>query len=104
MTHGERVLITGSGGMLGKAVHEKTIEKYGADSVRATDIDLNESWLTMLDVRDIRAYEQVVTDWKPTIIFHLAALTDLEYCEKNVLLTVEATLNRISYLVQREKK
>lgn len=79
----ERVLITGCGGMLGKAVYEKAVQKYGVDFVRATDIDLNESWLSMLDVRDIKAYENAFVEWKPTIIFHLAAHTDLEYCEKN---------------------
>ncbi len=79
----ERVLITGAGGMLGKAVYEKAIEKYGKDFVTATDIDLNEEWLSMLDVRDIKAYENAFETWKPTIVFHLAAHTDLEYCEKN---------------------
>lgn len=78
-----RVLITGCGGMLGKAMYQKCVERYGKSSICATDIDINESWLSMLDVRDIRAYEKYIKKWKPTIIFHLAALTDLEYCEKN---------------------
>lgn len=79
----ERVLITGCGGMLGKAFYGKAVEKYGVGNVKATDIDLNETWLTMLDVRDIKEFELVIQEWKPSIIFHLAALTDLEYCEKN---------------------
>ena len=79
----EKILITGCGGMLGKAVYQKAVEKYGADSVIATDIDLNESWLSMLDVREIQAYEDAFKTYKPTIVIHLAALTDLEYCEKN---------------------
>lgn len=83
MSSQERILLAGAGGMLGKAVYEKAIEKYGVDSVRATDIDLNEPWLSMLDVRDIQAYENAFIEWKPTIVFHLAAHTDLEYCEKN---------------------
>lgn len=69
--------------MLGKAVYEKAVAKYGRDFVRATDIDLNEPWLSKLDVRDIKEYENAFIEWKPTIVFHLAALTDLEYCEKN---------------------
>lgn len=83
MSNENRVLITGCGGMLGKAVYEKAIEKYGISSVLATDIDLNETWLTKLDVRNIQEYETTILSWKPTIILHLAALTDLEYCEKN---------------------
>lgn len=84
MTPQNRILITGCGGMLGKAFYQKSIEKYGVENVRATDIDLNESWLSKLDVRSIQEYEQAFIDWKPTIVFHLAALTDLEYCEKNI--------------------
>jgi dTDP-4-dehydrorhamnose reductase len=84
MTKSDRVLLTGCGGMLGKAVYTKAVEKYGKDAVLATDIDLNEEWLSKLDVRDIREYEKVIQEWKPTIIFHLAAHTDLEYCEKNI--------------------
>lgn len=83
MNNDLRVLITGCGGMLGKAFYEKAITKYGEKNVKATDIDLNESWLTKLDVRDIREYESVIESWKPSIVFHLAALTDLEYCEKH---------------------
>ena len=80
----DRILITGCGGMLGKALYEKATQKYGQKNVLATDIDLNESWLSHLDVRHIKECEQVCESWKPTIIFHLAALTDLEYCEKNI--------------------
>jgi dTDP-4-dehydrorhamnose reductase len=83
MSVSERVLIAGCGGMLGKAMYEKAVEKYGVDNVRATDIDLNESWLSKLDVREIKEYEKAFEEWKPTIVFHLAAHTDLEYCEKN---------------------
>jgi len=77
----ERVLITGCGGMLGDAVY-KAFSKAGHE-ILATDIDLNEEWLTYLDVRDIKQCEKVFEEFKPTLILHLAALTDLEYCEKN---------------------
>ncbi len=69
--------------MLGKSFYQKAVEKYGKGNVMATDIDLNETWLTKLDVRDIKEYESIIQSWKPSTIFHLAALTDLEYCEKN---------------------
>lgn len=79
----KNILITGCGGMLGAAVYRKALEKYGETFVYATDIDLNEPWLTKLDVRNIEEYEEVVKKCNPLIIIHLAALTDLEYCEKN---------------------
>lgn len=81
----DRVLITGCGGMLGKAVYEKAVRKYGLGFVWATDIDLNEKWLHKLDVREIKDFEKIFVKWKPTIVIHLAAHTDLEYCEKNPL-------------------
>lgn len=77
----ERVLITGCGGMLGLDVYN--ILSNATANIIATDIDLNEKWLEYLDVRDIQACEKVFKEFAPSIVFHLAALTDLEYCEKN---------------------
>lgn len=77
----KRVLITGCGGMLGEATYSVFSRHYR--SVLATDIDLNESWLSMLDVRDLKACEAIFAEYKPNIVLHLAAHTDLEYCEKN---------------------
>lgn len=77
---GSRLLITGSGGMLGDTVYSCF---SGICSVCATDIYVFEPWLNCLDVRDYDAFEYAVRDFKPTAIFHLAALTDLEFCEEN---------------------
>jgi dTDP-4-dehydrorhamnose reductase len=77
----EHILITGCGGMLGASMYELCI-RSGAQ-VLATDIDLNEAWLEPLDVRDIQACMAVFERFKPTIVLHLAALTDLEFCEQN---------------------
>lgn len=79
----KKVLITGCGGMLGQAVYKVFSDKY--ESVTATDIDLNESWISYLDVRDIIECESYFKKTKPDIVLHLAALTDLEYCEINPL-------------------
>ena len=75
-----KILITGCGGMLGDAFYKLYKDKY---IVKATDIDLNEDWLKYLDVRDFDQYKNIVEAFKPNIILHLAALTDLEYCEEN---------------------
>lgn len=77
----DRILITGCGGMLGKAVYEQFSKEY--ETVLATDIDLNEEWLKHMDVRDLAECEKIFEEFKPTIVLHLAALTDLEYCETN---------------------
>jgi dTDP-4-dehydrorhamnose reductase len=73
-----RVYIAGCGGMLGQAFHE---EFDGIADLRCTDIDVNEDWLEYLDFRDFEAYRDDVRDFAPNHLFHLGALTDLEYCE-----------------------
>ncbi len=80
ITKNSKILITGCGGMLGEAVYSFY---SNICTVKATDIDVNEKWLSYLDVRDYQALEKEVQKFKPTAIFHLAALTDLEYCESN---------------------
>ena len=77
----EKVLITGCGGMLGLAVHEVFSKNY--QTCLATDIDLNEPWLKPLDVRDLSQCEALFEAFQPDLVLHLAALTDLEYCEQN---------------------
>lgn len=76
-----RILVTGCGGMLGDAFYNTLKNKC---NLKTTDIDLNEEWLDFLDVRDFSHYENIVNEFMPEIILHLAALTDLEYCEKNI--------------------
>ncbi|MBM3206797.1 SDR family oxidoreductase [Candidatus Pacearchaeota archaeon] len=78
----KKILILGCGGMLGEAVfgHFKKFAK-----VYATDIDLNESWLHYLDITDFKKVRELVSQISPQLIINLAALTDLEYCEKNPL-------------------
>ena len=77
---GTRVYIAGCGGMLGRAVYAE----FARDcKVKATDIDLNIDWLEYADVRDFSGFEASVVGFKPDILINLAALTDLEYCERN---------------------
>jgi dTDP-4-dehydrorhamnose reductase len=81
MSSDARVLITGCGGMLGDAMYPTFAAAHR--HVVATDLVPNEPWLTPLDVRDLSACERVFDEVRPTIVLHLAALTDLEYCETN---------------------
>lgn len=75
-----RVYIAGCGGMLGEAVYELWSSQC---EVRATDIDVNEPWLSYGDVRDFASIAEDVRAFRPDIIINLAALTDLEHCENN---------------------
>ncbi len=75
-----KVYIAGSGGMLGEAVYLTFNEKC---IVKATDINLTEPWLEYADVRNYTEIKKSIIEFVPDLIINLAALTDLEYCEKN---------------------
>jgi len=75
----ERVLITGAGGMLGNAIFPTFSSRF--ESLVATDKDVNEPWLKYLDVRDAKALREQFVELQPTLVLHLAACTDLEFCE-----------------------
>jgi dTDP-4-dehydrorhamnose reductase len=78
----QRVLITGSGGMLGNAIHPYFQERCSA--VMATDIQIEEDergWLRYLDARDGTAMAAAFEEFRPDLVLQLAALVDVEECE-----------------------
>ncbi len=84
ITRDKKVFIAGCGGMLGKAVYERFSPHC---QVLATDIDVNELWLEYGDVIDFQGISEMVSKFKPDLVINLAALTDLEHCEKNPEIT-----------------
>lgn len=72
-----RILITGAKGMMGGALCDILTKKY-SDKHQFLATDIQE-----MDIRDRRKVEGVANDYKPEIIFHLAALTNVDDCEKN---------------------
>lgn len=66
------VLITGARGMLGTDLARIFEAEH---RVTSTDID-------DMDVRDRNAISNVVADYRPGLIVHLAALTDVDGCER----------------------
>ena len=80
MKANKKILILGCGGMLGEAFYNTFSDNY---EVRATDIEVNEPWLSKLDVRNYEEVRNESEEFEPDYIFNLAALTDLEFCENN---------------------
>ncbi len=76
----KKVFMAGAGGMLGQAFYEEFSKTY---QVKCTDIDVNESWLSFGDFRDLDDYKHQVETYRPDYLFHLGAYTDLEYCENH---------------------
>ncbi len=74
----KKIYIAGCGGMLGEAFYKQ----FGSDyELACSDIDVNESWLSYLDFRDLDSYRAQVRKFRPDYLFHLGAYTDLEFCE-----------------------
>lgn len=69
----DRILITGSGGMLGSYVD------FGARMTR-----------DLLDVSDLQNVRSVLQEYKPSVILHLAAATNLGKCENNPEIAYQA--------------
>jgi dTDP-4-dehydrorhamnose reductase len=78
MIKNKRIYIAGSGGMLGEAFYNVY---RTSNTLRCTDKDVNEKWLDFLDFRDAKEYRNDVEAFRPDYLFHLGALTSLEYCE-----------------------
>lgn len=66
------IWITGADGRLGKCL-KKELKKNSDYKIIATDLDM--------DITDLKAVEQTVKIYKPTIIINCASLSDAEYCE-----------------------
>lgn len=76
-----KVLCFGCGGMLGSAIYPY-FNKH-CESVLATDKRITASWVDYLDVRDYQTLREAFEKLKPDLVLHLAAETDLEFCEAN---------------------
>lgn len=76
----KKIYVAGAGGMLGEAFYSQFKDSY---ELKCTDKDVNESWLSFLDFRDLESYKKDVMAFKPDYLFHLGAYTDLEFCEEH---------------------
>ncbi len=76
----KKLYFAGSGGMLGDAFYKYAHDKY---ILKCSDKDPNDKWLSKLDFRNYDNYFKDVNNFKPDILFHIGAYTDLEFCEKN---------------------
>jgi dTDP-4-dehydrorhamnose reductase len=78
MIKDKKIYIAGCGGMLGQAFYKRFSD---GNEIRATDIDVNEEWLHYCDVRNFSEYKHDAFAFKPHVLIHLAAMTNLELCE-----------------------
>lgn len=93
----KKIFLSGVGGMLGEAFYEVFSKKY---TLKCTDKDVNEDWLERLDFCDSEKYRLKVEEFFPDYLFHIGALTDLEYCENNRQATFETNTESVKTAVK----
>ena len=64
----KKIYIAGSGGMLGEAFYSQFKNDY---TLKCTDKDVNEDWISYLDFRNCETYKKDVEAFKPDYLFHL---------------------------------
>jgi dTDP-4-dehydrorhamnose reductase len=92
-----KIYIAGCGGMLGDAFYKQFNNNY---DLKCTDIDVNENWLSYLDIRSFIDYRNDVMKFRPEYLFHLGAFTDLEYCELHPQDTYETNTQSVEHGVK----
>jgi dTDP-4-dehydrorhamnose reductase len=75
-----KLYVAGAGGMLGDALYKVLSVNH---QLKCTDIDVNEDWLGECDFRNYESYSRSVIEFKPDVLLHVGAHTNLEYCELN---------------------
>lgn len=82
MVKNRRVLVTGSGGMLGSAV-VPTFRKHGYEVLSSSRRKNTKVVDEVMDVTDFKHFDSLMKKFMPGLLLHLAAETDLEFCETN---------------------
>ncbi|MGA9407765.1 MAG: NAD(P)-dependent oxidoreductase [Bacteroidota bacterium] len=77
-----KILITGANGMLADDVI-KVSQRDSTNIILGIDISGAKEGTEYCDITDFASLNIIVNGFKPDIVFHLAAETDLEKCERN---------------------
>jgi dTDP-4-dehydrorhamnose reductase len=96
-----KVLITGSGGMLGKDIfylfsEDKNFIVYGLDKLPLEKLD-NQIAIDLLDENSLRKTLEKI---KPDIIIHCAAMVNVDECEKNKKSAFDLNVRTTDFLSQ----
>jgi len=76
-----KILLTGASGMLGRVIQNELMDKH-----EIIGLSLSGNGKTIkCDLRNEIKVSQVITEYQPELIIHTAAVTDVDFCERNPL-------------------
>jgi len=102
----ERILVIGSEGQLGTELVEELRNIYGEAEVLATDLKDSSAGIgpyQKLDILDIAAFKAIIQSFKPTHIYHLAALLSAT-AEKNPKLGWTLNMDGLFHVLDAAKE
>lgn len=106
----EKILVTGSNGMLGKDIVQilKIKDKYDVYGInRNHDNNLSEGKSIVCDITNLKELRKIVEEIKPNIIIHCAAIVDVDACEEKKdyadKLNIESTRQLVTYKCESTK-
>ena len=105
-----KILITGSNGLLGQKLVQLILDK-GEDQLIATARGENrlpypeENYVfDSMDITDRSQVLQVIEKYKPEVIIHTAAMTNVDQCELEKEACWDQNVNAVKYLIEASAK
>jgi dTDP-4-dehydrorhamnose reductase len=97
MRHGHaRILLTGASGLLGR----NFLHAYRVDhDVLGTCFSSHEEGLFRIDLTDGRKTAALIHDFRPDVVIHTVALTDVDLCETDLSLAYRVNVETIRHVV-----
>lgn len=93
------ILVTGSTGFLGSYLVKKIKKNY-----KLICLGFKQSADYRVDLNDIKKVEKIIAKTKPDIIINLAAITNVDFCERNKILCKNLNYIFVRNLVSFSKK
>lgn len=99
-----KILVTGSSGLVGRQITKDLVEK-NFDVYSCYNLEKPESGIiTHLELSKNEKIIEILHTIKPDVVIHLAAITDVELCEKQKELAVLINTKSTEILAQESKK
>jgi len=99
-----KILVTGASGLVGRQITKDLVTKnhdvYSCYKSEKSEFGI----ITHLDISNHEQITQVLNDIQPDIVIHLAAITDVELCEKEKEFAISINANSTKIIAQESKK